>query len=66
MTPLTEKQRLLLTAIWNGWTPKEIAADLGVTDKAIDTQLVTLGRQLGARTVPHMMRKGCELGVLLP
>ena len=49
-SPLTERERGILTAVSDGASSREIAADLGLTDQTIRNYMTALLQKIGART----------------
>lgn len=62
--PITDRQRQVLRALWDGESPKEIAVRLGVSQKTIDNHKVHLRRKWRARSTLHLMRLALQAGEL--
>ncbi|MDH5643354.1 MAG: response regulator transcription factor [Gemmatimonadota bacterium] len=61
---LTARERDVLLGIANGKTNKEIAADLGIGTRTVETHRESLMRKLEIRTVAGLTRFAIEAGLL--
>jgi DNA-binding CsgD family transcriptional regulator len=64
MTPLTPRQREVLKLIAEGLLSKEIAAELGVSLKTVDTHRTELMRRLGIRGIAGLVRYAVRVGLI--
>ncbi|MEL6123402.1 MAG: helix-turn-helix transcriptional regulator [Bacteroidota bacterium] len=63
-TSLTTRERDVLHGISQGYTTKEIASQLYLSDHTIISYRKSLLSKLQAMNAPAMVRKGFELGIL--
>jgi DNA-binding NarL/FixJ family response regulator len=56
----------ILQAIWDGKTMKEIASDLGISDKTAQYHRAEMYRLLGVNNAISLCRRGLKLGLLRP
>jgi DNA-binding NarL/FixJ family response regulator len=61
---LTSREREVLLGIVRGRTNKQIAADLGISHRTVETHRESLMRKLEIRTVAELTRFAIEAGVL--
>lgn len=61
---LTDREKEVLTGISLGYTSKEIAQNLYISDHTVVSYRKTLLSKLGALNAPSMVRKGFEMGFL--
>lgn len=62
--PLTPRQREVLRLVAQGRNTKEIAADLGVSVKTVETHRAQLMERLGIHDVPGLVRYALRLGLI--
>jgi DNA-binding NarL/FixJ family response regulator len=61
---LTAREREVLLGIARGRTNKEIAADLGISHRTVETHRESLMRKLQIRTVAELTRLAIETGII--
>ena len=61
---LTQREREVLEGIARGWTNKEIATQLGISHRTVETHRESLMRKLRIRTVAGLTRFALELGLI--
>jgi FixJ family two-component response regulator len=61
---LTSREREVLLGIVRGRTNKQIAADLGISHRTVETHRESLMRKLEIHTVAGLTRFAIEAGVL--
>ena len=61
---LTGRERDVLAGIAEGRTNKEIAADLGISPRTVETHRLSLMRKLGIRSVAGLTRFAMETGLI--
>jgi DNA-binding NarL/FixJ family response regulator len=61
---LTGREREVLHGIARGHTNKEIAAELGISHRTVETHRESLMRKLGIRTVAELTRFALDAGIL--
>jgi DNA-binding NarL/FixJ family response regulator len=61
---LTSREREVLLGIVRGHTNKQIATDLGISHRTVETHRESLMRKLEIRTVAELTRFAIEAGVL--
>jgi DNA-binding NarL/FixJ family response regulator len=61
---LTTREREVLTGVAHGRTNREIAAELGISHRTVETHREGLMRKLGIRTVAGLTRFALETGVV--
>jgi len=61
---LTGREREVLVGIARGWTNKEIAADLGISHRTVETHRESLMRKLQIRTVAELTRFAIGTGIV--
>jgi len=61
---LTQREQQVLTGISLGFTSKEIANTLYISDHTVISYRKILFSKLGALNAPALVRKGFELGIL--
>jgi DNA-binding NarL/FixJ family response regulator len=61
---LTSREREVLQGIARGHTNKEIAADLGISHRTVETHRESLMRKLRIRTVAELTRFAMETGII--
>ncbi len=63
---LTPRQIAVLRAISSGLRTKEIAHDLSISVKTVETHRLQIVERLGIRTIPGLVRFALQNGVLSP
>jgi DNA-binding NarL/FixJ family response regulator len=63
---LTAREREVLLGIARGRTNKEIAAELGISHRTVETHRESLMRKLQIRTVAELTRLAIETGIISP
>jgi len=63
---LTGREREVLAGIAKGLTNKEIASELGISHRTVETHRESLMRKLGVRTVAGLTRLALEAGLIGP
>jgi len=63
-TTLSQREKEVLLAIAQGSTNKEVAVQLGLSVRTVDTYRVRIKRKLGARNTAELLRHAREQGVL--
>ena len=63
---LTGRERQVLVGIAQGRTNREIAAELGISHRTVETHRESLMRKLGIRTVAGLTRVALEAGLIGP
>jgi len=63
---LTAREREVLLGIVRGHTNKQIATDLGISHRTVETHRESLMRKLGVRTVAGLTRLALEAGLIGP
>jgi two-component system nitrate/nitrite response regulator NarL len=61
---LTSREREVLVGIARGWTNKEIAAELGISHRTVETHRESLMRKLQIRTVAELTRFAIGAGIV--
>lgn len=61
---ITPRQREVLKLVAQGKTTREIAAELGVSPRTVDTHRAELMERLGARDVIALLREAARLGLI--
>ncbi|HEX2250207.1 MAG TPA: response regulator transcription factor [Gemmatimonadales bacterium] len=61
---LTGREREVLLGIARGWTNKEIAAELGISHRTVETHRESLMRKLQIRTVAELTRFAIGTGIV--
>lgn len=61
---LTGREREVLVGIARGWTNKEIASELGISHRTVETHRESLMRKLQIRTVAELTRFAIGAGVI--
>jgi DNA-binding NarL/FixJ family response regulator len=61
---LTSREREVLLGVARGHTNKQIAADLGISHRTVETHRESLMRKLQIRTVAELTRFAIEAGIL--
>ncbi len=61
---LTQRQRTVLQLVAEGYTNRQIAAALGITESTVDTHRTELMRRLGLHDVTAVVRFACEEGLV--
>lgn len=61
---LTARQREILQLVAEGQSTKEIAANLGVTPKTVESHRAQLMHRLGIRGLPALVRAALRLGLI--
>jgi len=61
---LTTREREVLAGVARGYTNKEIAAELGISHRTVETHRESLMRKLGIRTVAGLTRLALEQGLI--
>jgi DNA-binding NarL/FixJ family response regulator len=61
---LTAREREVLLGIARGRTNKEIAAELGISHRTVETHRESLMRKLQIRTVAELTRLAIETGII--
>jgi two-component system response regulator NreC len=64
LAQLTGREREVLIGVTRGLTNKEIAADLGISHRTVETHRESLMRKLGLRSVAELTRFALESGVI--
>jgi DNA-binding NarL/FixJ family response regulator len=64
LTQLTTRERQVLIGIAEGRTNREIAHELGISHRTVETHRESLMRKLGIRTVAGLTRAALEAGLL--
>jgi two-component system nitrate/nitrite response regulator NarL len=62
-TPLTAREREVLARIADGMTTREIAADLGVSVRTVNTHREHLAKKLSTSSVAAFARYAIENGI---
>lgn len=65
LASLTGRERDVLIGIAKGLTNKEIAAELGISHRTVETHRESLMRKLGIRTVAGLTRLALEEGLIV-
>jgi two-component system nitrate/nitrite response regulator NarL len=63
---LTGREREVLAGIAKGLTNKEIASDLGISHRTVETHRESLMKKLGIRTVAGLTKFSLEAGLIQP
>ena len=63
---LSQRERLVFERLAHGRTQREVAEELGVSIKTIETYRARLGEKLDVRTRADLVRLALETGVLRP
>lgn len=61
---LTARERQVLVGVAQGWTNREIAVELGISHRTVETHRESLMRKLGIRTVAGLTRVALEAGLI--
>lgn len=61
---LTARERNVLAGIARGWTNKEIAADLGISHRTVESHRESLMRKLGIRTIAGLTKLALDEGLV--
>lgn len=61
---LTGREREVLVGIARGWTNKEIASELGISHRTVETHRESLMRKLQIRTVAELTRFAVGAGII--
>jgi DNA-binding NarL/FixJ family response regulator len=61
---LTTRERNVLAGIARGWTNKEIAADLGISHRTVESHRESLMRKLGIRTIAGLTKLALDEGLV--
>jgi DNA-binding NarL/FixJ family response regulator len=61
---LTARERQVLVGVAEGRTNREIAVDLGISHRTVETHRESLMRKLGVRTVAGLTRVALEAGLI--
>jgi DNA-binding NarL/FixJ family response regulator len=61
---LTAREREVLVGVARGYTNKEIAAELGISHRTVETHRESLMRKLGIRTVAGLTKLALEQGLI--
>jgi len=61
---LTAREREVLAGVARGRTNKEIAAELGISHRTVETHRESLMRKLGIHTVAGLTRVALEAGLV--
>jgi two-component system nitrate/nitrite response regulator NarL len=61
--PLTPREREVLRGIASGLTNKEVAAELGISHRTVETHRENVMRKLGITTVPGLTRYAIDHGL---
>jgi two-component system response regulator NreC len=64
LTQLTGRERQVLIGVTRGLTNKEIAAELGISHRTVETHRESLMRKLRLRSVAELTRFALETGVI--
>lgn len=64
ISPLTGREREVLTGIARGLTNKEAAAELGISVRTVETHRDNLMRKLGIRTVAGLTKFALDTGLI--
>jgi DNA-binding NarL/FixJ family response regulator len=64
MEQLTTREREVLAGVAKGRTNREIAAELGISHRTVETHRESLMRKLGIRTVAGLTRFALEAGLV--
>lgn len=63
VAPCTKRELETWVRLASGWTPREVAADLGIAQKTVDSHRAALLRRLGVRNNSDLTRRAIELGL---
>ena len=63
---LSQRERVVFDRLAHGRTQREVAEELGVSIKTVETYRARLGEKLGVRTRADLVRVALETGVLKP
>ncbi len=61
---LSARERHVLAGIARGWTNKEIAADLGISHRTVESHRESLMRKLGIRTIAGLTKVALDEGLV--
>ena len=64
LAQLTTREREVLQGVARGRTNKEIAAELGISHRTVETHRESLMRKLQIRTVAELTRFALETGIV--
>jgi DNA-binding NarL/FixJ family response regulator len=64
LAQLTGREREVLIGVTRGLTNKEIAAELGISHRTVETHRESLMRKLSLRSVAELTRFALETGVI--
>jgi DNA-binding CsgD family transcriptional regulator len=60
----TAREREILTLIWDGFTTQEIAPQLGITTKTVESHRANLMRKFGVSNIAQLLRAALLEGIL--
>jgi DNA-binding CsgD family transcriptional regulator len=63
---LTARERQVLVGVAKGHTNREIAVQLGISHRTVETHRESVMRKLGVRTVAGLTRLALEAGLVGP
>jgi DNA-binding NarL/FixJ family response regulator len=66
LSQLTARERQVLVGVAQGRTNREIALELGISHRTVETHRESLMRKLGVRTVAGLTRLALEAGLIGP
>ena len=61
---LTKREREVLDLIGEGWSTREMASRLGVSDRTVETHIASLYQKLGVRTRIQALYRAANLGLV--
>jgi DNA-binding NarL/FixJ family response regulator len=64
LSQLTARERQVLLGVAEGRTNREIAVELGISHRTVETHRESLMRKLGIRTVAGLTRVALEAGLI--
>jgi DNA-binding NarL/FixJ family response regulator len=66
LAQLSARERQVLVGVAQGRTNREIALELGISHRTVETHRESLMRKLGVRTVAGLTRRALEAGLIGP
>ena len=66
LAQLSARERQVLAGVAQGRTNREIALELGISHRTVETHRESLMRKLGVRTVAGLTRLALEAGLIGP
>jgi DNA-binding NarL/FixJ family response regulator len=64
LSQLTPRERQVLIGVAEGRTNREIAVELGISHRTVETHRESLMKKLGIRTVAGLTRAALEAGLI--